>query len=75
MSDKEERKRKIFQKIFPFLHRGKSNFLGCKSSTKSSKRKQRRSKKVMKTSAIEFYLYFYSKEHSCGNRFWHFHNG
>ena len=62
VNDKEKSKRKIFLKISLFLHRGKSNLLGCQSSTKSSKRRQRRSKKVIKTSAIEFYLYFYSKE-------------
>ena len=62
MNDKEKSKRKVFLKISLFLHRGKSNLLGCQSSTKSSKRRQRRRRKqVMKTSAVEFYLYFYSK--------------
>ena len=61
VNDKEKRQRKIFLKITLFLHRGKSNFLGCQSSTKSSKRRKRRRKQVMKTSAVEFYLYFYSK--------------
>ena len=61
VNDKEKSKRKIFLKISLFLHRGKSNLLGCQSSTKSSKRRKRRRKQVMKTSAVEFYLYFYSK--------------
>ena len=64
VNDKEKSKRKIFQKIFPFLHRGKSNLLGCQSSTKSSKRRKRRRKQVMKTSAVEFYLYFNSKRNT-----------
>ena len=62
VNDKEKSKRKIFLKITLFLHRGKSNLLGYQSSTKFSKRRQRRRRKqVMKTSAVEFYLYFYSK--------------
>ena len=61
VKNKEKRQRKIFLKISQFLHRGKSNLLGCQSSTKSSKRRQRRRKQVMKTSAVELYLYFYSK--------------
>ena len=60
--NKEKSTRKLFPKISLFLHRGKSNLLGCKNPTKSSKRRQRRRRKqVMKTSAVEFYLYFYSK--------------
>ena len=61
MNDKEKSKRKVFLKISLFLHRGKSNLLGCQSSTKSSKRRQRKKKQVMKISAVELYLYFYSK--------------